>query len=231
MERILIIEDDPQMRQGLAEMLGDVGYKVTAVGSGSEAIAKIRKQEFDVVLTDLVMPNVSGIEVLKEIKRHRPETHVIMITAFATIESAVHAMKEGASDYVSKPFKIDEIQITIKRVIEEAKFERKAHGLLSAKPSGAVGKLQPFSKSAVIKALSHPIRREAVAVLYYKGKSRFTDLKLELGIEDATKLSFHLRELKGAGLIEQTNERLYFLSPQGEEAVKTLMYLERGGIS
>src|SRR3990170_852760 len=168
MERILIVEDDPQMRQGLAEMLGDVGYKVTAVGSGSEAIAKIKKQEFDVVLTDLVMPNVSGIEVLKEIKRHRPEIHVIMITAFATIESAVQAMKEGASDYVSKPFKIDEVQITIKRVIEEAKFERKAQGLLSAKPAGAVGQLQPFSKNAVIKALSHPIRREAVAVLFSK---------------------------------------------------------------
>ncbi|MCZ7400469.1 MAG: response regulator [Candidatus Methanoperedens sp.] len=110
MKDILVIEDDRKMRDGLVEILKDEGYKVESAENGQSGLDKLKTKDFDVVLTDLMMPVMGGMEVLREIKRTKPKTSVIIITAFGTIENAVDAIKVGASDYITKPFKIDEIQ-------------------------------------------------------------------------------------------------------------------------
>ncbi len=210
MARILIAEDDEGLRTGLEEMLKEEGYEVVSVENGEDALEKIKNEDFDVLLTDLVMPKMSGMELLAEVKRVKPEVKVIIITAFATIDSAVEAIKKGASDYIEKPFKINEVQNTIRRVLEETKFERRSTRL--------TGKIS----DEIIKALSNPIRRQSLEYLYSRGKVRFRDIRDHLGIEDPAKLSFHLKILKQAGLVDQDQERKYFLTSVGRETLEVL---------
>lgn len=213
--KILVVEDDREMREGLVEILGEEGYAVASADNGEGAISKFMKGDYDLVLTDLIMPGMSGMDVLREIKRLKPETHVIIITAFATIENAVEALKMGASDYIAKPFKENEVQVTIKKVLEEAKFKERS-------------KVEPLSSilgtSSMIKSLSNPLRREIISLLDRKKKSRFRDIKEELGIDYAPKLSFHLKILKNAGLIAQDANRMYHLSSIGRDVAKALKH-------
>ena len=103
MKKILIVDDDAEIRENLAVILKGEGYRTDDAGAAREAIEKAKSDEFDVVLLDFVMPKMSGIDALIEIRKARPKTKVIMITGFATVESAVDAIKKGASDYLSKP--------------------------------------------------------------------------------------------------------------------------------
>lgn len=110
------------MRDVLSIMLKRAGYAVTVAEDGEEAIAQIAKEIYDLVITDLKMPKGSGLEVLKAVKVAAPETVVLMITAFASAESAVEAMKQGAYDYLTKPFQIDEVQLIIRNALEKRRL-------------------------------------------------------------------------------------------------------------
>ncbi len=116
--RILIADDEPLTLELIVERLQAEGYEVEVVSSGEEAIEAAKASNFNVVLTDLSMPGVSGMEVLAHISQNHPDTLVIVLTGFGTIETAVEAMKRGAYDYLSKPANLDEIIITLKRAIE-----------------------------------------------------------------------------------------------------------------
>jgi len=204
--RILIIEDDPKMRDGLIELLKDEGYAVDSAENGQSGLEKILKHDFDIVLTDLIMPGIGGMDVLRQTKRLRAKTHIIVITAFATIENAVEAMKAGASEYITKPFKLDEVQTKIRLVLEQAKFDEQD--------------FETFDEST-FKALSSPIRKKAVLLLDKENKLKFTQIQKALNIDDATKLSFHLRKLKAIGIIEQDSEKRYFLSRKGRTMLES----------
>ncbi len=117
-KRILIVDDEPLMRDFLVETLQRKKYVVDSVGNGSQAIEKARSEYYDLVVSDIRMPEVSGMEVLEEVKKINIETEVVMITAFGTIENAVGAMKMGAYDYITKPFSADEIEIVVDRALE-----------------------------------------------------------------------------------------------------------------
>ena len=104
--RILIVDDEPNIRQGLAEALDDQGYEIEQAASGEAALELVRSKPFDLVLVDLVMDEMDGIEVLREINREYPQTEVVIITAYGTIETAVKALKEGAYDYLTKPINV-----------------------------------------------------------------------------------------------------------------------------
>lgn len=95
MEKILVVDDEQGLRDVLSIMLKRAGYAVTTASDGDEAIAQVQKEIFDLVITDLRMPRVGGLEVLKAVKAASPETVVLMITAFASADSAVEAMKQG----------------------------------------------------------------------------------------------------------------------------------------
>lgn len=120
--KILIVDDEPDICKALSFLLKRENYEITAVNSGEEALEKLKTESFDAVITDLKMGKVDGITVLEKAKEMSPEMPVIMMTAFASIESAVEAMKKGAFDYIVKPFLNEEIKITIKRVLEQKKI-------------------------------------------------------------------------------------------------------------
>ena len=113
-ENLLVVDDEDVIRKGMRRILEAEGYQVTTSASGRTAIEKIQEQDFDVVITDLKMPGMDGIEVLKTIKILQPEVPVIIITGYSTVDTAVDAMKNGAFDYIAKPFTssliIDKVQ-------------------------------------------------------------------------------------------------------------------------
>jgi two-component system, NtrC family, response regulator PilR len=120
--RILVIEDERSMREVLKILLEEEGYDVSAALDGLEGMEAIRNNIFDLVITDIKMPQADGFEVLKLVKEVVPETIVIMVTAFGTTEAAIDAMKKGAYDYINKPFKIDEIRLIVNKAFEKKKL-------------------------------------------------------------------------------------------------------------
>lgn len=211
MKNILIVDDDRWVRTSLSEVLENAGYHAENADSGREAIKKISDKDFDVVLLDLVMPDVDGIEVLTELKRYRPGIKVIIITGFATIDSAVGAIKKGASDYIAKPYKIDELLTTIKRVIEETRFEQDT---------------KKINLEYALFSLSNPIRRNIVKLLSTGLNKHLMEIVKELGIEDHTKVAFHLRALKASGIIKKSSGRSYSLTNSGEKVLNSLKVME-----
>ena len=113
---VLVVDDDPSMRMALSESLLSCGYHVEAAVDGADALKKFSKGQFDVVITDMRMPQMGGMEVLRGVKKISPETHVIVITAYGTVNTAVEAMKEGASDFIMKPFSLDDLESVVKNV-------------------------------------------------------------------------------------------------------------------
>jgi len=122
-KKILVVDDEPLMRDFLVETLQRKKYLVEAVGNGSQAIEKVKTDYYDLVLTDMRMPEVTGMQVLKETKKVGLNIEVIIITAFGEVDDAVEAMKLGAYDYIQKPFNADKIEIVVDRAIEHQRLE------------------------------------------------------------------------------------------------------------
>lgn len=116
--KILVIDDEKLKRMTLKTQLEDEGYSVEIGANAFVGLEHLKKNSFDVVVTDLRMPSMDGLTFLKEIKKLSPETEVIMMTAYGTIENAVEAMKQGAYDYLTKPFPYDELSIKLNRLME-----------------------------------------------------------------------------------------------------------------
>jgi len=157
---ILIAEDERSMREFLEILLRRQRHEVTAVADGKAAREAIASREFDLVLTDLKMPGVSGLEVLRETKQLYPHTEVILVTAFATAETAISAMKQGAYDYLTKPFKVDEILITVERALEKRALVRDNY-TLREELKGRQGLDRLVGRSAVMQDLFGLMRRVA----------------------------------------------------------------------
>jgi DNA-binding NtrC family response regulator len=124
---ILVVDDEPSMRMALFETLSRSGHAVTLAQSGLEAIARFKEDNFHLVITDVKMPHMDGIEVLREIKKQNSETPVVMITGYGTVENAVEAMKEGAFDYILKPFSVEVLEEIVHKALngnlEDGKVE------------------------------------------------------------------------------------------------------------
>ena len=118
MVKILVVDDELSISHSLALNLKIAGYQVQEAGSGEEAIRLVEKEIYDLVICDLRMEKMSGLEVLRRIKQCSPDTEVLMMTAFAAVDTAVQAMKEGAYDYISKPFQHDELLLTVSKALE-----------------------------------------------------------------------------------------------------------------
>ena len=121
--RILVVDDDDVFREELAELLRDDGHAATVVPSVAKAIEALEAGEFDLVLTDLKMPRQSGLDLLREVRARWPRTFVVMLTGYASVETALDAMKLGAFDYVRKPFRVDQVRETLRLVAQEREFE------------------------------------------------------------------------------------------------------------
>ena len=120
--RVLVVDDERSMRELLSIMLKQAGHDVTLAEGGAQAIEALTREPFDLVITDLRMRDVDGLAVLRSAKEQSPQTVVLVITAFASTETAVEAMKLGAYDYITKPFKMDEIKLTIANALERKRL-------------------------------------------------------------------------------------------------------------
>lgn len=120
---ILIVEDEPLMRIAISDSLITEGYRVTDTGLGSEGLRMVQSENYDAVITDLKLPGADGIEILKASKHFSSTTEVIIITAYATIPTAIEAMKEGARDYLIKPFSTEELLLILKRALAYKEME------------------------------------------------------------------------------------------------------------
>ncbi|MFS4460370.1 sigma-54-dependent transcriptional regulator [Bdellovibrio sp. HCB2-146] len=121
--RILVVDDEESIREFLEIMLKKEGYEVTLAEDGQKAKDLLAKKTFDMIISDLQMPHVTGVELLKHVKDSYPDTVFMMITAFGTTETAVEAMKMGAYDYLTKPFKIDEVRMNIQNALRSRNLE------------------------------------------------------------------------------------------------------------
>ncbi|MGE5085301.1 MAG: sigma-54-dependent transcriptional regulator [Bacillota bacterium] len=121
--RILVVDDEESIREFLEIMLKKEGYEITLAEDGQKAKDLLAKKTFDMIISDLQMPNVTGIELLKYVKESYPDTVFMLITAFGTTETAVEAMKMGAYDYLTKPFKIDEVRLNIQNALRSRNLE------------------------------------------------------------------------------------------------------------
>ena len=124
MSRVLVVDDKSLMRDSVSTMLARAGWKVQAAGGGDEALALIGERKPDAVLTDLQMPGMTGVELLRAIRRFDEQLPVIFMTAFGTVQTAVEAMKLGAYDYLTKPFNGDQLVATVRRALEHGRLLR-----------------------------------------------------------------------------------------------------------
>lgn len=118
-ERILIVDDDQGVRDALAEYLASLGYEVTTAENGEDALNKYRKGDFDIILADLIMPKVDGMELLKRIREVNDDVIFLMITGHPSIGTAVESINRGADDYITKPFHLEDVKIRIEKAIEK----------------------------------------------------------------------------------------------------------------
>ncbi|MEI6217899.1 MAG: response regulator, partial [bacterium] len=130
--RILIVEDDKDGRRSVTEAVEDAGFAAVAVMNGEDAIAEFRKQAFDVVLTDLMLPGIDGMAVLTQIRKINTHVPVLMMTAYGSVSSAVQALKAGAYDYILKPLDLEDIQSKVARAVETARLRSEVVNLRSA---------------------------------------------------------------------------------------------------
>jgi two-component system, NtrC family, response regulator PilR len=151
MSSILVVDDEKSLRDFLAIMLEEEGYKVFTAHNADSALKLIKENTFDLILTDIRMGKSNGIDVLESAQKILPDTPVVMMTAYATAETAVDAMKKGAYDYISKPFKIEDVQLIVKNAIEKKKLSEENRLLKTAlndrfQLSNIIGKSAAFQR-------------------------------------------------------------------------------------
>jgi DNA-binding NtrC family response regulator len=120
----VVADDDPDIRDILSDTLNSVGAKVTAVTNGQECLERVETDIPDVLLLDIELPGKNGLAVLKELRSRQSNTSVIMITAYGSIDRAVEAMKEGAFDFITKPFDLDHIVMVVEKAVERQRLKR-----------------------------------------------------------------------------------------------------------
>ena len=124
LRHVLVVDDEESLRHMLTVLLKREGYDATAVASGEQALAELEQRPYDVVLSDIRMPKLGGLELVDEIKKRNLPTTVILMSAFGNIDVAIEAMKRGAYDYVSKPFRPDEVVLVLKKAEERERLRR-----------------------------------------------------------------------------------------------------------
>ena len=163
MPRILIVDDEEAIRTGLAEILKEEGYECMVAADADQALKTLQEEVVDVVCTDVRMPRMGGIELLQRVKSESPEIEVIVITGFASVAAAVEAVKAGAHDYLSKPFDLDEVRLTVRRAIDKKRLTDKARRLgrkaqFLERSSGLIGSSPEFLKAVQLAERIAPTR-------------------------------------------------------------------------
>jgi DNA-binding NtrC family response regulator len=215
---ILIVDDEKNIRMTLSQSLESLGVEMDVAGSGEEALAKLKERDFGVILLDIRMPGMDGMEVLRQVREVRPDIRIIMITAYGTIESAVEAMKLGAADFLQKPFDPEEIRELVSRVMNREKLDERKEGDYS------------FCVELAKRSIGD---RHFNAAVEHVRKAIYTDPSRP----EAFNLLGALMEIQGDRLEAQKNYRAALsLDPSYDPAIKNLQrstngrWRQRGGI-
>ena len=184
--RILVVDDERVIREILADFLTMEGFSVQTAADGQDALASLSRGHFDLVLSDLKMPGVGGLELLAAIQEHTPHVVTVIMTGFGTVETAIDAMKRGAYDYILKPFKVEEVVRTIRRGLEKRKLQAENFRLKEAlslyKVSEAIS--ASLSLDQVVQTLTdaaiHEVGADVVCVLLSDGRGGFLDRASEI---------------------------------------------------
>jgi response regulator RpfG family c-di-GMP phosphodiesterase len=177
--RILVVDDEKMIREILADFLSMEGFWVRTAEDGSAALVELSRTHYDLVLTDLKMPNMGGLELLAAIQKHTPNVVTVIMTGFGTVETAIDAMKRGAYDYILKPFKVEEVVHTIRRGLEKQKLHaenlRLREALSLYKVSEAISASLSLDEvlRTVIDASIHEVDADAVIILLDDGSGGF----------------------------------------------------------
>ena len=139
---ILVVDDEQLIRWSLTSRLSDEGYKVVEAATAADALKRAR-EGVDLVLLDYRLPDSDGLSVLKQIKEHAPDTLVILLTAYSSVETAVEAMRQGAYHYVNKPFNLDEIALLVAKALETTALRREVRALRASQA-------QPYSLDRIV---------------------------------------------------------------------------------
>ncbi|WP_298441981.1 response regulator [uncultured Ferrimonas sp.] len=204
---ILLAEDDSELNSAIDEALTYAGFQVVACGSAEEALDRAQQQKFDLALLDLVMPGMTGVDAIVALRRLQPGLGIVITTAFATVDTAVDAMKRGADDFITKPFNLAVLATTLRRVHAQRQ------------PTIALAEDQA---NKVFAALANPMRRAVLEQLAKHKQLKFMDLCRLSGVENHTQFNFHLRQLKHSGLVQQNVNKIYFLTAEGAQMMQFL---------
>jgi len=201
--KILVIEDEDEVRHSYDDMFTFFGYDVESVPNGREGMSRITKKDYDIVVTDLNMPEMNGIEVLKYIKKKKPYIEVIVITGYATLENAIEAMKVGAYDYFAKPVDIEHVRIVISKCVQQIQSRKENEELRSL--TQRLKELNEL-KDKFITITNHELR---TPVTVLKGYVELIDYFLEdtrnENVNEAIEIvSETMREL--VGIVEQMHD-------------------------
>lgn len=158
--KVLVVDDEEVIREILADFLTMEGFYVRTAKDGSDALVELSRDRFDLVLSDLKMPNMGGIELLSSIRKHTPHVVTIIMTGFGTVETAIEAMKQGAYDYVLKPFKVEEVVHTIRRALEKQRLEAENFRLKEALSLYKVS--EAIAASLSLEQVVHTLSRAAI---------------------------------------------------------------------
>ncbi len=200
MNRILVVDDDLEFSQAILEILTKAGYETRLAVTGHDGLEFLRRERFDLVLLDLVLPGVDGMDVLRELRRINSQVRVILVTAFATVENTVEGMKLGAVDVLAKPFRMAEFTTLIHRTMEEMRLQQKS---------------SMENLDLLLGSLANTTRRTVVERLFGQGPQSLSELMKFLDISDHTKVGFHLKNLQENGLIERGADRIFRLTNRG----------------
>ena len=204
----MVVAEAEFQREVLIEALTLESFEVVACDNAEDALDIASEQHFDLALFDVVMTGMTGIEALSTLRRQHPNIGIIITTAFATVDVAVDAMKKGADEFLTKPFNLAALSVTLKRV----------HAERSPKSP-----LDERKHDQIFSALSNPIRRSVIKQLKIHRKMKFMDLCRVVGIEDHTKFNFHLKQLVNSGLVIKEDGRIYSLTEQGQQVHSSML--------
>jgi len=158
--KLLIVDDEPVALKNLEHVLDKEGYQITSCDSGAAAIDYLKQESFDVVLTDLKMKQVDGMQVLAYSKRHAADSEVIVVTGYATPETAVQAMQNGAFYYIAKPYRLEEVRKVIKEAVEKVQL-KKQNRALKAQIETYQGKIRIITQHPTMKKILDTARQVA----------------------------------------------------------------------
>lgn len=201
------MDDDAVLRETVEEILSGSGYDVRSVSCAEDALSEADRYLPHLLITDNMMPGIGGMALVSLMRNRFPALKIVMVTAYATVGNAVDAMKSGANDYLSKPFRKEELLVAVQKNLAEYEFSRC---------------ITDEGMDDTLTCLSHTMRRQILKMVHEQKQMRFMDITRALEIEEHTKVNFHLKILLKCELLAQTKEKTYILSGKGLKAISCL---------